>query len=329
MDLVSSRLNDNSLAINSIVSVLPSVEFSENKDILASINKIRGALKDINPDVIENSILKPIPIIGNMYKKFKYSNFADKFKNAKTVTDEIKTSLDTSFIKLYNESEMVAGYIKSLEDTINSKKDMLKSWETEMTEFEKEHKSDSGINKEISTNQLFVMKQDITDLQQMIAVEELALVTASTIIRNNNELMSSIRRANNVTATALGNALVLSQVLNQQENIYNQVNTLNKETESLIAYSSKQLKDNGTKIMKQASTAQLSIDTLKKSINDVIDAYNEIENFRSSAIGQLNNNIKQLDTLLHDPKLNQYVALSTDKNKMLEVNSDTKMIANI
>jgi len=79
--------------------------------------------------------------------------------------------------------------------------------------------------------------------------------------------------------------------------VLEKVQAINKTTESLIAGTAERLKTQGAEIHKQASSAQIDIEVLKKAFDDVSIALEDISTYRQEALPQMAQNILELDEL--------------------------------
>lgn len=144
---------------------------------------------------------------------------------------------------------------------------------------------------------LFPLRQKILDLQQQLIVNQQGIVTIEVIIGNNNELISGVSRAMNVTVSALNIASTLAVALQAQKHTLNSVNALNQTTDKLIADTSKSLKNQGAEIHHQAMSAQLNIDNLKQAFNNIEQSLADISRFRQAALPKMSQSIAEMKTL--------------------------------
>ncbi|MCE2571366.1 toxic anion resistance protein [Motilimonas eburnea] len=144
---------------------------------------------------------------------------------------------------------------------------------------------------------LFPLRQRIMDLQQTLAVNQQAVITAEVIIQNNKELIRGVNRAINVTVTALETASVMSIALQHQKKLLDATQAVNNTTNELIVQTSEQLKTQGVAIQKQASESQLDIQKLKQAFNNIESALQDISQYRQKALPQMAHSILEMDQL--------------------------------
>jgi len=144
---------------------------------------------------------------------------------------------------------------------------------------------------------LFPLRQRIQDLQQQLAVNQQGVLAIELIIRNNKELIKGVDRAVNTTVGALNVAITVAMALANQKIVLDKIEDVNKVTSGLIERTAAQLKTQGTAIHKQAGTAQLDMDSLKRAFGDVNAALNDISVFRQKALPRMADNILEMEKL--------------------------------
>ncbi len=149
----------------------------------------------------------------------------------------------------------------------------------------------------IAEELLFPLRQRIMDLQQQLAVNQQGVLAMEILIRNNKELIRGVSRALNVTVGALQVAVTVALALNDQQIVLEKVQALTKTTTDLIGHTAARLKTQGVEIHKQASQTMLDMDALKKAFADIHDAMEDVAQFRTKALPQMAENIKELDVL--------------------------------
>mgnify|MGYP001598821341 CR=1 FL=1 len=154
------------------------------------------------------------------------------------------------------------------------------------------------------------------DLQQQLAVNQQGVLAIEIIIRNNKELVRGVNRSLNVTVTALEVGATVAMAVANQKIVLDKVNSVSKTTSDLIAGTAARLKTQGVEIHKQASTAQLNIESLKTAFADIKAAMDDVSNFRVHALPQMSSTILELDK----------VSAEAEKSiKKMEVGNRTKL----
>jgi len=144
---------------------------------------------------------------------------------------------------------------------------------------------------------LYPLRQRIEDFQQIQVVDQQGIIAMELIRRNNNELIRSVNRAQNVTVTALRTAVTVAGALYNQKIVLEKVTALNATTNSMIEATSKMLHEQGVEIHKQASETAISPDVLKASFEETIQALDDISNYRQDALPRMRETINTFNEL--------------------------------
>ncbi len=162
---------------------------------------------------------------------------------------------------------------------------------------EREVTPDDARHHFIQEELLFPLRQRIVDLQQQLAVNQQGVLATELIIRNNKELIKGVDRAVNVTVSALTIAVTVALALANQKIVLDKVGAVNKTTNRLIEGTASHLRSQGVAIQKQATGAQLDIESLGKAFNDIRIALDDIAKFRQEALPAMAQNILKMESL--------------------------------
>lgn len=144
---------------------------------------------------------------------------------------------------------------------------------------------------------LYPLRQRIEDFQQIQLVDQQGIISMEMIRRNNNELIRSVDRAQNVTVTALRTAVTVAGALYNQRIVLDKINMINSSTNQMISATSKMLHQQGTEIQKQASESAISVDTMKGAFEEALLAYEEIGRYKQEALPQMKETIEEFNRL--------------------------------
>ncbi|MDR1658188.1 MAG: toxic anion resistance protein [Deltaproteobacteria bacterium] len=144
---------------------------------------------------------------------------------------------------------------------------------------------------------LVPLRQQIMDIQQSLLVTHQCVLSMEVITRNNKELSRCADRAINVTVAALRTSVMVAGALYNQRLVLKKIQAVNDTTNSLIANSAKTLKQQGTMVGKQAMESAMSVETLKNSIKDALEAFEEIGRFRREALVKTRETIEKFKEL--------------------------------
>ncbi|MFN8944910.1 MAG: toxic anion resistance protein, partial [Pseudobdellovibrionaceae bacterium] len=149
---------------------------------------------------------------------------------------------------------------------------------------------------------LFPLRQRLIDIQQQLAVNQQGVIATELIMRNNTELIRGVNRALNVTISALQVATTVAMALANQKIVLDKIESVNKTTSDLIAGTAARLKTQGVAIHKQASSAQINMDSLKMAFADLKIAMDDISQYRMKALPQMAQTVGELDRLTVEAK---------------------------
>lgn len=237
-----------------------------------------------------------IPGIGNPLKKY-----FSQFESAQDVIGAIIKSLENGRDQLQRDTITLQDDQKSMRE-ISDKLLQLVSLSQSIDQklsykLEREVAPGSEQSKFISDEILFPLRQRIIDLQQQTAVNQQGVIATEIIMRNNRELIRGVNRSLNVTVSALQVAATVAMALANQKIVLDKVNSINQTTNDLIGGTAQRLKTQGVEIQKNASSASLSLDTLKIAFQDLTAAMDDISNFRQKALPQMAGAIIEMDKL--------------------------------
>ena len=147
---------------------------------------------------------------------------------------------------------------------------------------------------------LFPLRQRIMDMQQMIVVNQQGIVSLNVVRRNNKELIRGVRRAKNVTVSALRTGVMVASALYDQKIVMDKINILNKTTEDIIQTTSHMLKDQGAQIQKQSAETMISPEVLKQSFAEAIQAIEDVSNYKIQALPKMKESINVFSEMAND-----------------------------
>lgn len=240
-----------------------------------------------------------IPGIGTPLKRY-----FTKFESAQTVISAITRSLENGRDQLQRDNVTLVEDQKQMRETGKKLEQAVKLGQLmdQKIQYKLDRELQAGDAKHtfVSEELLFPLRQRIIDLQQQLAVSQQGVIATELIMRNNKELVRGVNRALNVTVSALETAATVAMALANQKIVLEKVQAVNQTTSDLIAGTSARLKTQGAEIQKQASSAQLSLDSLKSAFADLKIAMEDITTYRMKALPQMAETIVQLDRITAD-----------------------------
>ena len=290
----------------------------EGGDVANALINLKMKVEELDPGKFDfeagwmTRTLGRLPGVGTPIKRY-----FSKFESAQTVIGTIirslengKDQLERDNITLFEDQKQMQEAAKKLERAVQL--GMLIDQKLQY-KLEREIPVTDPKHKFIGEELLFPLRQRIIDLQQQLAVSQQTVLATEIIIRNNKELTRGVDRALNVTISALETAASVAMALANQKIVLDKINSINKTTSDLIQGTAARLKTQGVEIHKQASGAQLSLEALKSSFQDIKTAMEDLSNFRTNALPQMANTILDLDKISKDA--NQALQKMEEGNK--------------
>lgn len=268
---------------------------------------------------------------GKFFSKqnlLKYVPFAEKADNALQEYKSADTQIRTILESLYNgkdnllqDNAQIQVSRKSMYETMGKLEQIIyitKKLDKSLTEvlpaIEAEDEFKARVIKE---DVLFYTRQRTQDLLAHMAVCVQGYMALGVIEKNNDELIKGVDRASQTTVHALQVAVMISQALATQKQVLGQINAVNKTTEHMIAANSSMLRQQGADIHKQATSAAIDPEVIKKSFQDVFAAMDDIEKFKLASLDSMEKTIQSYQGAITDAQ--KYI----DKNRKAKLNNLT------
>lgn len=237
-----------------------------------------------------------IPGVGNPLKRY-----FTKFESAQTVIASVMRSLkngqeelERDNITLVEDQKQMAETGRRLERAIQLGILMDQKIQYKL---DREIEASDPKHRFISEELLYPLRQRIMDLQQQLAVSQQGYIATEIIMRNNKELIRGVNRSMSVTISALETAATVAMALANQKIVLDKINAVSQTTSDLISGTAARLKTQGADIHKQASSSQLSIESLKSAFVDLKTAMDDVSNFRINALPQMAQSIIELNKI--------------------------------
>jgi uncharacterized protein YaaN involved in tellurite resistance len=274
-------------------------------DVANALINLKVKVEELDPSKFNfepgwfSRTLGHIPGIGTPIKRY-----FSKFESSQTAISAITKSLENGRDQLLRDNLTLQEDQKQMRETSKRLEQAIKLGQ--LMDHKIQYKLDREITKEdtkhrfISEELLFPLRQRIIDLQQQLAVSQQGVIATEIIMRNNKELSRGVNRAINVTVTALETAVTVAMALANQKIVLDKVNSVSKTTSDLIAGTAAKLKTQGAEIHKQASSAQLDLNSLKSAFADLKIAMEDVSTFRLNALPQMANSILELDKISNE-----------------------------
>lgn len=275
-------------------------------------------MKDLDPSKVNFAKKGVIGSLMNPVRKY----FA-KYEKAEVAIADIVESLDKSTKVLQNDNTTLLNEENYLREATNKLladielgKSMDESIEAQIRTAEIE-----GVDEEkiaiVREEILFPLRQRIMDMQQMIVVNQQGIVSLNVIRRNNKELIRGVKRAQNVTVSALRTGVMVACALYDQKIVMDKINILNETTEHIIESTSHMLKEQGSEIQKRSAETMISPEVLKESFSEAIQAIEDVSTYKEEALPKMKETIEMFSDMAEDGQrvVNK---IETSENNLIE-----------
>ena len=270
----------------------------EGGQVAKDLGELQLTLKDLDPSSID---FAKKGFLGKLFNPIR--SYFQKYEKADEVISDIVASLDKGKSTLKNdnttleiEQQALRLLTKTLEKEIKLGTLMDETIESQINQAKANNEDPEKI-RFITEEILFPLRQRIMDLQQMLVVNQQGIMAFEVVIRNNKELIRGVDRAKTVTISALKIAVTVASALYNQKIVLEKIEALNKTTNTIIAGTSKMLKEQGVAIQKQAMETTISVDTLKEAFTDVLSALDSISSYKQEALPKMRQTIEQFKEL--------------------------------
>ncbi len=251
-------------------------------------------MRDLDPSAID------FAKSGGLGKFFNpVRRYFERYKTADAEIADIVRSLDRGKATLTADNttlELEEAAMRDLTKKLSEKVDIAMQLDRSLTteiERRKAQNEDEKLVKFVEEEVLFPLRQKVIDFQQLLVVNQQGIVAMEVIRRNNLELIRAVDRAQSVTVSSLRVAVTVAGALYNQKIVLDKVKALNATTESMIASTSRMLKEQGTEIQRQATEATVSPDTLKQAFADALGALDDISTYKQEALPRIAQTIQE------------------------------------
>ena len=270
-------------------------------NISEQLLELNRQLKDLDPSKVDFAKKGVLGSIMNPVRKY-----FDKYEKAEVAIADIVDSLEKSSKVLQNDNTTLLNEENDLREVTNKLmadielgKQMDASIEAQIQEAELQGVDEEKISF-VREEILFPLRQRIMDMQQMIVVNQQGIVSLNVIRRNNKELIRGVKRAQNVTVSALRTGVMVASALYDQKIVMDKINILNETTENIIEATSHMLKEQGSEIQKHSADTMISPEVLKASFAEALQAIEDVSTYKEQALPQMKETIDMFSDMAEE-----------------------------
>ncbi len=297
---------------------------SETSSVGKSLIELRKTINGLDPSKRGNlfSVKKVLGFIpwGN-----KVDDYFKEYQSSQKHINEIIETLyrgkdelleDNASIEV--EKEQMWTLMGSLEQYIYVTKQVDKRVEEILPTIEAQDPMKAKVVKE---DILFYLRQKRQDLSTHLAVTMQGYQALGLIEKNNTELVKGVDRATTTTISALRTAVTVSQALGSQKLVLDQINAVNKTTESLIEVNAKLLGEQALEIQKQSISASINPEVLAKAFQEMQKAMDSMDKYKLESLDVMKNSIANMESTMEEAKK------SLDRNRQKAVSGVLEGVA--
>lgn len=286
--------------LNVPITELSNGEDTDSAKVGNSLLELKGNIEEILPsnNTLEDGFFAGI--ISKITGNSAMNKYLAKFKTVNEVIDGINDTLERGKISLRESNVIYLDDKTKYRETtksLNNKVNLLRHLDSKVEEKINSMEEGSEDRSFLETEVLFPLRNKVQDTQQLLAVTAQGVLGLDVLIRNNKELITSVKRTQTLTMTALRIGALVAAGLSQQGKVLKAVKSTNETTSNIIANNGKMLKEQGTSIQKQAASAMLSMDKLNDALKDTVQAIEDIESFKRDALPGMKESVEKLQTL--------------------------------
>ena len=300
-DIVKQSAAKNEMLAKRMVQF--SREGSESGEVAKNLEELAIKMRDLDPSAVDFARTGFLAKIFNPVRRY--------FERYKTADAEIasiveslergKTTLRDDNVTLELEEDSMRQLTQQLTQQIALATDLDDYLSNSVAQAKAEGSdADPERIKFVEEEVIFPLRQKILDFQQLLAVNQQGIIAMNIVRRNNLELIRAVDRAENVTVSALRVAATVAGALYNQRIVLDKINTLNAATNEMIASTSRMLKEQGTEIQTMATEANISVDTLKASFAETIQALEDISTYKQAALPHIKQTIAEFQELAEE-----------------------------
>lgn len=276
--------------------------FNDTHPVTRSLVDLRKTIEDLDPSS-QGDLLAPKKLFGIFPFGDKLRDYFLRYQSAQGHLNKILETLYKGQDELRKDNAAIEQEKTNLWNT------MLKLREYAEIGIAIDHKLSARVSELQSTDPekarvvqedlLFNARQKVQDLLTQLAVSIQGYLALDMIRKNNFELIKGVDRASTTTLSALRTAVMVAQALGNQKLVLDQIDALNTTTSGMIESTAKMLRQQSADIHKQASSAAVNIDALKRAFADIYATMDDMASYKVKALENMKQTVDALNTEVH------------------------------
>ena len=277
-------------------------EGGESGEIAKGLEDLSIKMRDLDPSHVDFAKTGPLGKLFNPVRRY-----FERYKTADAEIADIVKSLERGKTTLKNDNvtlELEEDSMRDLTKQLNQQIELATDLDAYLSSAVEQARADAASDPErikfVEEEVIFPLRQKILDFQQLLTVNQQGIVSMNIIRRNNLELMRAVDRAENVTVSALRVAVTAASALYNQRITLDKIDTLNAATNEMITTTSRMLKEQGAEIQMKATEANISVETLKASFADTIQALEDISTYKQAALPRIKQTVEEFQQIAEE-----------------------------
>ncbi|MCA1955577.1 toxic anion resistance protein [Zymomonas sp.] len=263
----------------------------------SNLAQLRRVIEDLDPGK-RGDLTAPKKIFGIIPFGNKLRDYFDSYKSAQSHISTILASLESGKDELLKDNAAIDVERQTLWATLERLEQMIYMAKTLDSQLEaKSHEldiSDPAKSKTLRESALFYVRQRVTDLLTQLAVSVQGYLALDLVRKNNIELIKGVDRASTTTVAALKTAVTVAQALTNQKLVLEQINALNSTTANIIDSTGEMLRNQTGEIQKQAASATIPLDVLKRAFSNIYATMDSIDQYKVQALSSMKQTVDVL-----------------------------------
>ncbi|AKG04774.1 toxic anion resistance protein [Salimicrobium jeotgali] len=265
-----------------------------NNDIPRTLNELKNVVSDLDPKQTEGNAVTRL-----FYKMSNKKPIERYMKKYETVDGRIETivrsllagkdQLEEDSVELGLIKESARERIYELEKQIYLGKKLFQL----LKEKEGTGEHDDALIEE-GKEKIITRTRNMTQMKSVLIQ---SISSVDIIKRNNEKLKESIRNAVTLTKNIITVSATIQLALNNQKEVIDTVNGVNKATEEMLLSNSRNLRDNTKEATSMMENPAISIEALQESFDNVFEALETTEQSSERIIASSEQFIEEMDQL--------------------------------
>lgn len=274
---------------------------SEGNKISTTIVNLKGQIEEINPAKVNLDSGFFGRLLESITGKTAISKYFKKFETYSQAINGIIETLEEGGASLQEENAIfLQDKTKLIEFTkrMKEKLEILNHTSFKLNniiEQEKDEEQKRFLIQDVD----YTLQQQTMDLQQMVLTSAQGVMALDVLIKNNRELITSIKRIKNVVMVALNIGVMVSIGLANQKRVLDTTKSITNATNEIITANAEMLQTQGLEIHKQASSNILDMTKLKAAFESTLKTIEEAETFRINSLPEMKKSANDIQILLN------------------------------